>query len=328
MNPNSLAGRHFARFLALLSLAVAGAALAQGYPNRPVKVVVPWPPGQATDVAARAAADKLSQVFGQQFVIDNRAGAGGTIGTDYAAKSAPDGYTILAGSSGPISIAPSVQKVPYDPDKDFEPICMLAGSPYVLVTHPSLPVATVAELIALLRANPGKYNFASSGTGATSHLVGELFNMSAKVTATHVPYKGSSQAVTDVIAGHVTYTIETSASVVAHVKAGRLKALGVSSSTRALALPEIPTIEEAAGFPGFDLRAWIGFIAPAGMPREVRARLGAECQKALGTAEMKERLLALGLEPSILTLEEFGPFIKQQNDRFGSIARQANIKVQ
>lgn len=316
-----------ARFLAMLALSVAGAALAQGYPNRPVKVVVPWPPGQATDVAARAAADKLSQVFGQQFVIDNRAGAGGTIGTDYAAKSTPDGYTILAGSSGPISIAPSVQKVPYE-QKDFEPICMLAGSPYVLVTHPSLPAATVAEFIALLRANPGKYNFASSGTGATSHLVGELFNMSAKVTATHVPYKGSAQALTDVIAGHVTYTIETSASVVGHVKAGRLKALGVSSASRALSLPEVPTIEEAAGFAGFDVRAWIGFVAPAGMPREVRARLGAECQKALGTAEMKERLLALGLEPSSLTLEEFGPFIKQQNDRFGAIARQANIQVQ
>jgi len=313
---------------AAFALAASAAAFAQGYPSKPVKVVVPWPPGQATDVAARAVADKLSLVLGQSFVIDNRAGAGGTMGTDFAAKAPPDGYTILAGSSGPISISPHVQKVPYDPDKDLEPIALIASTPYVLVVTPSLPVATVQEFIALLRANPGKYNFASSGTGATSHLVGELFNSTSRVTATHVPYKGSSPALTDVIAGHVTYTFETSASVLAHVKAGKLKALAVSSAARALSLPEIPTLVEAVGYAGFDLRAWIGLVAPAGIPREARARLAAETQRALSTAEMKERLLGLGLEPSTLTAEEFGPFVKQQNERFGAIARQAKIQVQ
>jgi tripartite-type tricarboxylate transporter receptor subunit TctC len=313
---------------AAFALAASAAAFAQGYPSKPVKVVVPWPPGQATDVAARAVADKLSLVLGQSFVIDNRAGAGGTMGTDFAAKAPPDGYTILAGSSGPISISPHVQKVPYDPDKDLEPIALIASTPYVLVVTPSLPVATVQEFIALLRANPGKYNFASSGTGATSHLVGELFNSTSRVTATHVPYKGSSPALTDVIAGHVTYTFETSASVLAYVKAGKLKALAVSSAARALSLPEIPTLVEAVGYAGFDLRAWIGLVAPAGIPREARARLAAETQRALSTAEMKERLLGLGLEPSTLTAEEFGPFVKQQNERFGAIARQAKIQVQ
>ena len=316
------------RLAAALALAACGTAFAQGYPSKPVKVVVPWPPGQATDVAARAMADKLSIALGQSFVIDNRAGAGGTIGTEVAAKSPPDGYTLLAGSSGPISISPHVQKVHYDPERDLEPIAMIASTQYVLVTHPSLPASTVPEFIALLRANPGKYTFASSGTGATSHLVGELFNISAKVTATHVPYKGSAPALTDVIAGHITYTFETSASVLPHVKAGRLKALAVSSSARALSLPELPTVEEAAGFGNFDLRAWIGLVAPAGVPREIRARIAAEAQRSLASAEMKERLLALGLEPSTLTPEEFGPFVKQQNERFGAIARQAKIQVE
>ncbi len=318
----------FVRLLASLALVAAGSTFAQSYPNRPVKVIVPWPPGQATDVAARAVAEKLSTAMGQQFVIDNRAGAGGTMGTEVAAKSMPDGYTILAGSSGPISISPNVQKVGYDPDKDLDPICLMATSPYVLVVHPSLPATSVPEFIALLRASPGKYSFASSGTGATSHLISELFNSSLKIVATHVPYKGSAPALTDVIAGHVTYTFETSAAVLGHVKAGRLKALGVSSASRALSLPELPTVAEAASIPGFDLRAWIGLVAPAGIPREARARLVAESHKILDTAEMKERLLGLGLEPGGLTAEQFAEFVKTQNARFGAIARQADIKVQ
>lgn len=319
--------RHVARLLVMLALAASGVAFAQAYPNRPIKLVVPWPPGQATDIAARIVAEKLAPVLGQQFVIDNRAGAGGMIGTEFASKAAPDGYTILAGSSGPISISPNVQKVPYDPDKDFDPICLLASVPYVLVAHPSLPVTSVSEFISLLRASPGKYTFASSGAGATSHLISELFNTSARVTATHVPYKGSAPALTDVIAGHVTYTFETSAAVLSHVKAGRLKALGVSSATRAVALPDLPTIAEAGNLPGFDMRAWIGLLAPAGMPREMRMRLTAECQKALEGSEMKDRYLTLGLEPAGSMPDNFADFLKKQNDRYASIAKQANIRL-
>jgi tripartite-type tricarboxylate transporter receptor subunit TctC len=311
-----------------LAIALIGPALAWAqYPARPVKVVVPWPPGQATDVAARVVAEKLSGAMGQQFVVDNKPGAGGTIGTDFAAKSANDGYTILAGSSGPISISPKVQKVPYDPDRDFEAVCLICTSPYVLVVHPSLPVSNVREFIALLRANPGKYTFASSGTGATAHLITELFNSTANVKATHVPYKGSAPAMTDIIAGHVAYAFETAAAVVAHVKAGRLKALGVSSNTRALSLPDLPTMEEAAGFSGFDMRAWIGYVAPSGVPRAIRTRLSGECTKILDNAEIKEKLVTLGLEPGNLAPEDFAAFIRAQNERFGAIAKQANIRL-
>ena len=318
----------FARLLAPIALAASCIAFAQPYPTKPIKLVVPWPPGQATDVAARTVAEKLGTVLGQPFVVDNRAGAGGTIGTEFALKSPPDGYTILAGSSGPISISPHVSKVGYDPDKDLEAITLLATTPYVLVTHPSLPSNTLAEFVALVRANPGKYNFASSGAGATAHLVAEAFNSATKLTATHVPYKGSAPALTDLIAGHVTYAFETSAAVLPHVKAGKLKALAVSSSTRAISLPDLPTVAEAANAPGFDMRAWIGLVAPAGMPKEMRARLAAESRKILDTAEMKEKYLALGLEPTSLQPEEFAAFIRQQNERFGAIARQAGVKVQ
>src|SRR6185436_1407143 len=237
------------KLAALLVLGFAfgagSAAMAQGYPNKSIKVIVPWPPGQATDSAARIVTEKMGAQMGQQFVIDNRPGAGGTIGTEHAARSVPDGYTILAGSSGPISISPRVQKVPYDPDRDLEPICIFSSSTYVLVTHPSTPAKDYAEFVALLKANPGKYTFASSGTGATAHLVAEWWNSSVGITASHVPYKGSAPAITDLMAGHVTYAFETSASVLAQVKAGKLKAFAVSSPTRSVILPDLPTIVEA-----------------------------------------------------------------------------------
>ena len=316
-----------ARLLAVAALVAAGTALAQGYPNRPIKVVVPWPPGQATDVAARVVAERMSAGLGQQLVVDNRAGAGGTIGTDFAAKSAPDGYTILAGSSGPMSISPRVQKVPYDPDKDLEPICIMASSTYVLVAPASVQAKSFDEFVALLRANPGKYTFASSGTGATAHLVAESFNSSMGITASHVPYKGSAPAITDLVAGHVTYAFETAAAVLGHVKAGRLKAFAVSSDTRSVIFPDLPTAAEAGNLPGFDLRAWIGLVAPSGIPRDARARLVAECQKALEAADVKERLLALGLEPPVVVSEDLGTYLRKQGERFGAIARQAKIKL-
>ena len=315
------------RMLVGFALAACGAALAQGYPVKPIKVVVPWPAGQATDTVARVVTEKMSATLGQPLVIENRGGAGGTIGTEYAARSAPDGYTILAGSSGPISISPRVQKVPYDPERDFEPICLMASSTYVLVAHPSVAAKDYAEFVALLKANPGKYTFASSGTGATAHLAAELFNSSVGVTASHVPYKGSAPAVTDLIAGHVTYAFETAASVLPHIKAGKLKAFATSSPTRSVILPDLPTIVEAGNVPDFDVRAWIGLIAPTGIPRDARARLGAECQKAVHSADVKEKLLASGLEPDSLPMEEIAPYLRKVGDRFGAIARQAKIRL-
>ena len=319
--------KYLTRILVVLELLASSVAFAQDYPNRPIKVVVPWPAGQATDIAARIVAEKLAAALGQPLVIDNRPGAGGIIGTEFASKANPDGYTILAASSGPISVNPNVQKVPYSAEKDFEPICLIASTPYVLVTHPSFPAVNAVEFIALLRANPGKYTFASSGHATTTHLFTELFNSSAKLSATHVPYKGSSPALTDLVGGHVTYMIDTTAAVMGHVKAGRLKALAVSGATRAIALPDLPTIAEAANLPDFDMRGWIGLLAPAGMSRDTRMRLAVEAQKVLEKPEIKERFLALGVEPSPLMLDEFSEFLKKQSDRYAAIAKQANIRL-
>jgi len=315
------------RVFALLMLAGAGPAFAQNYPDHPIKVIVPWPPGQATDLAARMVAEKLVPVLGQPLIIDNRPGAGGTIGTEAATKTQPDGYTLLAGSSGPISISPNVQKVAYDPLKDLAPISLIATNPFVLVVNASIPANNVRELIALLKANPGKYSFASSGSGATSHLMTVLFNSMAGVEATHVPYKGSSQAITDVVSGQVAYTIETVPGIISFVKSGRLKTLAVSSAKRADALPEVPTIAEAGKLPGYDMFGWIGILAPAGTPRDLRLRLSAEIRKILQEPELKQRFLAIGLESAGLPPDEFAEFIRNKNARYGAIVKQANVKL-
>ncbi len=313
------------RVFAILMLAAAGAALAQRYPDHAIKVIVPWPPGQATDLAARLVAEKLVPVLGQPLIIDNRPGAGGTIGAESATKAQPDGYTLLAGSSGPISISPNVQKVAYDPLKDFAPISLLAINPYVLVVNPSVPAKNVQELIAVLRANPGKYSFSSSGSGASSHLASVLFNSMANVNAVHVPYKGSSPSVTDLVSGQVAYTFETVPAVINFVKSGRLRALAVSTARRSTAIPELPTI--ADDLPGYEMSGWIGFMAPAGMPREISARLSSDIRKILEIPEIKERFLALGLDPAGNTPEEFAGFLRKQNDRYGAIVKQANVKL-
>jgi tripartite-type tricarboxylate transporter receptor subunit TctC len=313
--------------LTALAFIVPPPSVAQEYPVRPIKLVVPWPTGQATDSAARIMAERLAPALGQPIVIDNRAGAGGTIGTEFAAKAAPDGYTLLAGSSGPISISPHVQKLGYDPQKHFAPIYLLASTPYVLVTHPGFPAANLGEFIAMLRSSAGKHSFASSGLASTSHLVAEMFNSAARVSATHVPYKGSSAAVTDVIGGHVAFTFETTAAVLGHVRAGRLKALAVSSARRAAALPEIPTMAEGAALRGFDVRAWVGLLAPAGISKEVLARLAVESKKVFEDPEVRNRFIGLGFEPAGLTPDEFALFMKEQDDRFSSIAKQANVRL-
>jgi tripartite-type tricarboxylate transporter receptor subunit TctC len=315
-------------FLAALALAFAGAAFAQTYPSRPVKVVVPWPPGQATDIAARMLAQKLQEALGQPFIIDNRPGAGGSLGTAVAATSAADGYTLLAASSGPISIMPSLQKLPYEPLKDFVLISLITRNPYALVVSPSFPASNAKEFIALLRANPDKYTFASSGTGATGHLLAELFNSMAQIQARHIPYKGSGPALTDVISGQVDYTIETVAATVGHVRTGRLKALGVSTAKRAAAMPEVPTLAEAGDLPDYDAAAWIGYAAPAGIPRDVLVRLSAEIRKALEGTELKERLLNAGLDPASSTPEELPAFMRREQERYAAVIKNANIRVE
>ena len=307
-------------------LALAAAAHAQPYPNRPVKVVVPWPPGQATDIAARVVADKLAAALGQPFVIDNRPGAGGSIGTDVGVRSAADGYTLLAASSGPLSIMPNLQKTPYDPLKDLAPISLIALTPFALVTHPSFPAANAREFIAMAKANPGKFTFSSSGTGATAHLLIEHFNALAQIQARHVPYKGSVPALTDIMNGQITYTLETIAATAGHIKSGRLKTFGVSTQRRSSALPDVPTIAEVADL-AYDAAGWIGYAAPAGTPRETLTRLNAEIQRALQADDMKERMASLGMDPLGGTPEDFARYIRWETEKWAKVVEISGAKI-
>ena len=312
----------------VFSFVMACAANAQGYPNRPVKVVVPWPPGQATDLAARIVADKLSQALGQPFVIENKPGAGGAIGTEQVVKSPPDGYTLLAASSGPISIMPNLQKTPYDPLTDLAPISLTSAVPFALVVHPSFPASNAREFVALVKANPGKYTFSSSGTGATAHLFGELFNSMAGLKAVHIPYKGTAAAMTDLISGQISYSVETVAATVGHIKGGRLKAFGVTSARRTEALPELPPLAEAADIPGYECIAWGGYMAPQGTPRDVILRIAAEIQKAVQAGDLKERFVTLGMDTASSTPEEMAAFMRREQARYGTIIKNAGIKIE
>jgi tripartite-type tricarboxylate transporter receptor subunit TctC len=314
--------------LAVVLAALAPWAAAQDYPARPVRIIVPFAAGGPADVYARIVGEKLQAALGQPFVIDNRPGAGGSIGSDVVAKSTPDGYTLLAASAGPISIMPNLQKIPYDPLKDFAPVSLIALVPFVLVTNPSFPATDLKGFIANVRANPGKYSFSSSGTAASAYMVTALFNSMAQLDAQHVPYKGTGPAITDIIGGQVTYTIETVAATVGHVRAGRLRAYGVSFAQRASAMPDVPTIAEAAPLPGYDIGAWIGYTAPAGTPREALARLAAEMQKIAQSPDIKERYLSLGLDPISSTPDEMAVFLRQQQERYGSIIKAQGIKVE
>ena len=314
--------------VALVFAFALGAAFAQGYPNRPVRVVVPWPPGQATDISARIVAQKLQEALGQPFVMENKPGAGGAIGTDTVAKSAGDGYTLLAASSGPISIMPNLQKTPYDPLKDLVPVSLICTNAFALVTNPNFPAANAREFVALLRANPDKYAFSSSGTGATAHLMVELFNSMAGIKARHVPYKGSAPALTDVMNGQIDYTLETVASVSPHVKNGRLKTYGVSFARGSSGLPGVPSLAQAADIPGYDIGAWIGYAAAPGTPPEIVAKLSAEIGKAIQSPDLRERFMALGMEPTANSPEEMAAYLRKEQERFGDIIRKANIKIE
>ena len=315
--------------LVISMLALCGAALAQQpYPNRPLRMVIPWPPGQATDLAGRVVAQKLGEVLGQPVVAENRAGAGGMTGTDTAAKAPPDGYTLLMASSGPVTINPLLQKTPYDVDRDLVPVARVGLSPYVLVTAPSFPAANARELVALVKANPGKYSFASSGTGATAHLVAEWFNMRAGLTATHVPYKGSAPALTDVAGGQVAYALETVAGTMPLIRAGRLRAYGISLGKASALTPGIEPLAKSLNLPGFDVGAWIGVMVATGTPRAVVDRLSAAMHTVMQSAEVRERLTGVGLEVDYGGADEFAPYLKEQQARFADIIKRGGIKVE
>jgi tripartite-type tricarboxylate transporter receptor subunit TctC len=311
------------------ALIVAGAAFAQkDYPNRPLRMIVPWPPGQAADLVGRVMAQKIGEVLGQQIVIDNRAGAGGMIGTDVAAKATADGYTLLSASSGPVSINPLLQKAAYDVERDLTPVVNVCLSPFLLVTVPQFPAQTAREFVAVLKANPGKYQFASSGTGATAHLVAEFFNNLAGVQVTHIPYKGSVPALTDVISGRVAYAFETVASTMPHIKSGRLKTFGISMGRPSALAPGIEPIAIAANLPGFDAAAWIGVMVTAGTPKDVVAKLAAAAETAMQSPEVREKLLTIGVEVDYRRPDEFARYLKEQSARYGEIIKKGNIRVE
>jgi tripartite-type tricarboxylate transporter receptor subunit TctC len=312
--------------LAVASLAFALAAQAQPFPNRPIKIIVPFGPGGFTDVAARILQKELAPAIGQAIIIENKPGAGSTIGTDAVAKAAPDGYTLVMISTAHV-ISPHLYKqMPYDPLRDFTPVMKLAEGPYVLVVHPSLPAKSVGELIALAKAQPGSIDYASSGNGSAQHLVGALFTTMAGVKLNHVPYKGSNQAMNDVIGGQVKVSFVGVPNALPNLNSGKLKALGVSTGKRYAELPDVPTIAEA-GVPGYDATIWLGLLAPPGTPREIVARINADITRILATPEARKLMASAGVDVATSTPEDFGRLMAAEMERWGKVVRETGATV-
>ncbi|HKU69229.1 MAG TPA: tripartite tricarboxylate transporter substrate binding protein [Burkholderiales bacterium] len=309
----------------VIFLAVAADGLAQGYPAKPVRVVVPSSPGGGTDIIARIVAPDLSKRLGQQFVIDNRPGAGTMIGIEIVAKSPADGYVLLMTPSTLAINSALYKKVPYDPVHDFAPITELISSPSIIVVHPSVPAKTIKELIAFARSRPGQINYASAGAGTYPHMTMELFQSMAKVKMVHIPYKGTGPAMIDMLAGNTAVMAGTILSVMPQVRAGRLRALGISSEKRSPVAPEIPTVAEA-GLPGFEAVQWYGFLAPAKTPREIITRLHAETVRILQQPETKERFASDGADPVGNSPDEFARFIQSELVKWAKVARGAGIQ--
>jgi tripartite-type tricarboxylate transporter receptor subunit TctC len=314
------------RFVALLLILLPLTAQAQ-YPQRAVKLMVPFPPAGATDVVARIVAQKLSERWSQPVVVENRPGAGGSLGSDLVAKSAPDGYTLLMATSSTHSIGPALQKLPYDPIRDFAAITHVADVPNVLVVSPKLAVASVKELVANAKANPGKLNFASSGVGTIVHLNGELFKMISGTDIVHVPYKGTALSIPDLASGNVSMLFDSLASVMPHIRAGNVKPLAINARKRSALLPEIPTLAEA-GMPEFDRYTWFGMFAPAGTPADVVRRVQGDVSTALKAPDLLKRLDDVGAEPVGSTPEQFVARIQSDATRWSEVIRKANVKVQ
>lgn len=312
------------RLLSLVFLSgLAAPATAAGpvYPSKPIRIVVTYAPGGSTDVVARLLANPLTEILGQQIVIDNRGGAGGIIGTEIVARAVPDGYTLLFGTSAGLTINPLLQrKLPYIVERDFAPISLVVVNPQVLVAYPGLAANTIAELIKLARSRPGQINYASPGVGSPNHMGMELLKVMTGIDLVHVPYKGGAPASTDLIAGQVSLLFNSIPSVLQHMRSGRLKALAIGSAVRSPAIPEIPTVAEA-GVPGFDYATWYGLFAPAGTPRAIIARLNAAAAKSLLAPELAQPLRAQGSEPRPTTPEELARFMRVEHARWERVVK-------
>jgi tripartite-type tricarboxylate transporter receptor subunit TctC len=303
-----------------------GTALPQAYPSKPIRIIVPFPAGGGVDFIGRIAGKGLSERLRQQVVIDNRAGANAIVGLEILKSSAPDGYTIAAASAGPLAVNPFIyRKLPHDTLKDFTQIANMVNFPLLLVSHPSLPVKNVKELIALARANPGKVSYASPGSGNSSHLAGELFNSMAKVKILHIPYKGMAPAVVSVVSGEGNILYSSIPPILGHVRSGRVRALGVGNDKRVPSLPEFPTISES-GLPGYEAYAWAGMIGPAGLSRDIVMRLNKEIVATLNQKDVVDRMLSEGTVPTPSSPEEFTAYLKAELKKWGAVVKLAGIK--
>ena len=312
--------------LAILATAALAVQAAE-WPDKPIRVILSVPAGATPDVTARLVFPGLMQQLGVSLVADNRAGGGGVIGAEIAAKSAPDGYTLFISSPGALTILPHMRKnIPYDTIRDFAPVSLISIGPFVLMTHPSVPAKTVKELIALAKAQPGKLNYASAGNGVANHLAGELFKQMAGVDIVHVPYKGAPQAVTDVLAGHMNMMFNSVAPIVAHIKTGKIRVLGIATLQRSPQLPDVPTIHES-GVPGFEAVNWFGMFAPAKTPRAIINRVNGALVKTVKTPELQAQFIALGADPVGSTVEEFTAFVKRDMEKYEKVVRISGAKV-
>ena len=314
--------------LAVAALAFAVAAHAQAWPSKPIKIIVPYPPGGTSDILARSVGQKMSEQYGQPVVVENKPGATGNIGADFVAKSPPDGYTLLLADIGSLAIAPSVvPTLPFDPVKDFAPVVMVAYSPHLLVVHPSVPAKDAKELVALAKAKPDTLNFAVSGIGGANHLAGIDFAQRAGIKWTYIPYKGGSQALTDMVGGQAQVMFNGALATYPFVKDAKLKALAVSSAKRFPTMPDIPTVAES-GMPGFETGSWQGIVAPANTPADVVRKLHATVMAILATPEMKDRLDKAGAEVRAMSPEQFGGFIRSEKDRWAKLIKETGAKFE
>jgi tripartite-type tricarboxylate transporter receptor subunit TctC len=303
-----------------------GQACAQTYPAKPVRLVVPYPPGGGSDIVARPLAQLVSASMGQQIVIENRAGAGGNIGMELVAKAPPDGYTLIWGITAQLAVNPALYpKLNYDLIRDFAPIALMGIAPYLMVAHPSLPAKSVGELVTLARAHPGEMRFGSAGNGSGSHLAGEMLNSLARIKTVHIPYKGGAPAMTDLVAGQLQLSYLTYTSTSGFIRAGRLRALAVTTAKRSPALPDLPAVSEAV--PGYDSSVWYGLLAPAGTPPDIIARLNREFVAALKNTEVRNRLMADAFEPLGTTPEHLGDYMKKEIARWARLVKATNTRI-
>jgi len=324
---HTITRRHLVQAIALAVAMSGGSALAQAWPSKPISLIVPFPAGGTTDVLARALGEKLSQSLGQPVIVESKPGAGATLGADYVAKSKPDGYTLLVGAVHHTIASSVYKKLPYDFQKDFAPITVIALVPNVLVVNASTPTKNVAELVALAKAQPGKLNYGSNGNGTAQHLIGTQFENVTGTDLVHVPYKGSGPLATDLLGNQITMSFDTVTPVLQHIKSGKLRALAVTTGKRSSALPDVPTLDEA-GLKGFNIGTWFGVLAPVATPKDIVARLNAEMVKVIQSPEFRKRMEEIGAEPIGNSADQMAQQIKSETEKFAKLVKDAKVTIE